>query len=62
MTVAVAGTTAFLIGYAISSQTGKEPGYFKAAETGGYGALSEASGEQALENELQEYYRDLLKN
>ncbi len=59
--VVVAGATAFLIGYAISSQTGNEPGYFEAAETGGYGAPSEGSGEQAVEGELKEYYRDLLK-
>ncbi len=61
LTVAAAGTTAFLIGYAISSQTGIEPGYFEAAETGGYGAPSKESGAQDLESELQEYYRDLRK-
>ncbi|MAG95195.1 MAG: hypothetical protein CMM08_00700 [Rhodospirillaceae bacterium] len=62
MTVTAAGTLAFLLGYAISSQTGVEPGYFEASETGGYGAASEEPGEQGADGETQEYYRNLLKD
>ncbi|MDP6622545.1 MAG: hypothetical protein QF754_09785 [Alphaproteobacteria bacterium] len=61
MTVTAAGTLAFLLGYAISSQTGVEPGYFEASETGGYGAASDEPGEQGVDGETQEYYRNLLK-
>ena len=59
MTVAVAGAAAFLLGYAISSQTGIEPGYFEAAETGGYGAPSDEPEEQAVEGDLKDYYKSL---
>jgi hypothetical protein len=61
MIVAVTGTMAFLLGYAISSQTGVEPGYFEASETGGYGAPSGESDEPAAEGDVQKYYKDLLK-
>ncbi len=62
MTVAVAGAVAFLLGYAISSQTGVEPGYFEAAETGGYGVPSKDTGGQALEGKMKDYYRNLSED
>ena len=49
----------FAGGYAISSGTGIQPGYFEAAEAGGYGG-----GETAIEGiskEVQDYYKNLYK-
>lgn len=60
MIVVVASVCASLLGYAISSQTGVEPGYFEAAEAGGYGAgAGEGAGVQDLDPELQKYYESL---
>lgn len=61
MIVVVASVCAGLIGYAVSSQTGVEPGYFEAAETGGYGAGagSGSAGTEGMDQELQEYYKSL---
>ena len=49
----------FAAGYAASSSTGVQPGYFEAAEAGGYGG-----GETTIEGiskEVQDYYKDLYK-
>lgn len=60
LSVVVASVCAGLLGYATSSQTGVEPGYFEAAETGGYGApAAESSGAEGMDQELQEYYKSL---
>lgn len=60
LTVVVATIFAGLLGYATSSQTGVEPGYFEAAEAGGYGAPAvDGSGAEGLDQELQEYYKSL---
>ena len=60
LTVVVASVCAGLLGYATSSQTGVEPGYFEAAEAGGYGApASGGGGAEGLDEELQEYYKSL---
>lgn len=60
MIVVVASVCASLLGYAVSSQTGVEPGYFEAAEAGGYGAgAGEGGGAQDLDPELQKYYESL---
>jgi hypothetical protein len=50
-----------LLGYATSSQTGVEPGYFEAAEAGGYGAPAggDEGGVEELDPELQKYYENL---
>jgi hypothetical protein len=58
--IVVASVFAGLLGYATSSQTGVEPGYFEAAEAGGYGAASgEGDGAEGMDQELQEYYENL---
>lgn len=60
MIVIVSTVCAGLLGYAVSSQTGVEPGYFEAAEAGGYGAsASEGGGAEGMDQELQEYYKSL---
>ncbi len=58
--IVVASVFASLLGYAMSARTGVEPGYFEAAEAGSYGvAAGEAGGAEGLDQELQEYYRNL---
>ncbi|MEN8198327.1 MAG: hypothetical protein ABFS30_17795 [Pseudomonadota bacterium] len=61
MIVVVASVCAGLLGYATSSQTGVEPGYFEAAEAGGYGAPAAegGGGAEGMDQELQEYYKSL---
>lgn len=60
MTVLAGSVLAGLLGYATSSQTGVEPGYFEAAEGGGYGAPAAAQGgAEELDPELQDYYDSL---
>ncbi len=60
LTVVMGSFLAGLLGYATSSRTGVEPGYFEATETGGYGApaASQGGGEE-LDPALQEYYKNL---
>jgi len=51
---------AFAAGYAASAATGVQPGYFEAAEAGGYGG-----GETAIEGidqKTQDHYKNLYKN
>ena len=58
--VVVASVLSGLLGYATSSRTGVEPGYFEAAEAGGYGAAAgEGGGAEGMDQELQEYYENL---
>jgi hypothetical protein len=60
LTVVVGSVLAGLLGYATSSRTGVEPGYFEAAEAGGYGApAGEQGGAEELDPALQEYYENL---
>lgn len=61
MIVVVATACAGLFGYAVSSQTGVEPGYFEAAEAGGYGAGpgGGGGGAEGMDQELQDYYKSL---
>ena len=61
LTVVVGSVLAGLLGYATSSRTGVEPGYFEAAEAGGYGAPAggEGGGAEELDPALQEYYENL---
>ena len=50
----------FSAGFAASSATGVQPGYFEAAEAGGYGG-----GETTIEGidqKTQDYYKDLYKD
>lgn len=58
--IIVASVFSGLLGYATSSQTGVEPGYFEASEAGGYGASAgEESGAEGIDPELQKYYESL---
>jgi hypothetical protein len=58
--VLVVGLLSFFLGYGVSAETGVEPGYFDAVETGGYG-VSAAGGAapEGVSEELQDYYNSL---
>jgi len=60
MTIITAIFMSFFAGYAISDETGVEPGYFQAVETGGYGTKKGATI-KGLSAEDQEYYRKLAE-
>ena len=49
---------AFGGGYAVSTHTGTEPGYFGAVEAAGYGGATEEKIE-GLTDEVQGYYKSL---
>lgn len=49
----------FLAGYKLSYRTGIQPGYFEAAEAGGYGGGGGVA--EGLDKTAQEYYKNLLK-
>ncbi len=59
--VFAAGSAAFLLGYSLSSHTVVEPGYFKGAETGGYGAKAGETTDEGISAEDQEYYKGLIE-
>ncbi len=61
LTALTTGVLAFFIGYAVSSGTGVEPGYFEAAESGGYGAAEEGPGAAGVSEDVQKYYEELAK-
>jgi hypothetical protein len=48
----------FVLGYAVSSRTGVEPGYFDAPEAGGYGVAPSAP---KVSEELRKHYEGLMK-
>jgi hypothetical protein len=52
----VIGATA---GYAVSSKTGFQVGYFEAADAGGYGSTSDSV--EGIDKQTQDYYKDLYK-
>jgi uncharacterized membrane protein YiaA len=56
--IAAAGALAFLVGFAISKQTGVEPGYFTAVEAAGYGARPSGAA-PGLTKDQEKYYREL---
>lgn len=56
--VLVATLCGFAAGYAISLRTGIEPGYFEAAEAGGYGV---APTGPKISDDLKKYYEGLTK-
>jgi len=58
----VAGSLGFLAGYAISSHTGVEPGFFEAVETGSYGGGGGEEKTEGISEEDQEYYRKLQED
>lgn len=53
-------TVSFAAGFAASSATGVQPGYFEAAEAGGYGGGGDAAVE-GIDQTTQDYYKDLYK-
>jgi hypothetical protein len=59
--IVVTFVVAFLLGYAVSSQTGIEPGYFEATEAAAYGSVEETTSTEGLSKEEQEYYESLTK-
>ena len=61
LTILVASLMSFFVGYSLSKDTGIEPGFFEAVETGGYGAGPEGEGTEGLSSEFEKYYQDLTK-
>jgi hypothetical protein len=59
--VVLATVLGFLSGYALSARTGVEPGYFLAAETGGYGAPPKEAGAAGMSEQMRKHYEELLK-
>ncbi len=59
MVAVVAWLAGFFGGYAISSSTGTEPGYFEAVEAAGYGGGAELI--EGISEEMQEYYKGLTE-
>lgn len=60
LTVVMASVFSSLAGYATSAGTGVEPGYFEAAEAGGYGvSKGDESGTEGMDPEMQDYYESL---
>lgn len=54
--VGVGGATA---GYAFSSKSGVQVGYFESAEAGGYGSTGDSV--EGIDSKTQDYYKDLYK-
>ena len=54
------GVLAFLLGYGVSAETGVEPGFFEAVETGGYGSgTAGGAATEGISEEDQNYYNSL---
>jgi hypothetical protein len=51
----------FAGGFAASSATGVQPGYFEAVEAGGYGGGGDPVIE-GIDKKTQDYYKDLYKD
>ncbi len=61
ITILVAISISFFIGYSASKKTGVEPGFFEAVETGSYGASAGSEGTEGISSEDEKYYQDLTK-
>ena len=46
-------------GYALSSKSGVQTGYFEAGEAGGYGSTGDSV--EGIDKQTQDYYKDLYK-
>jgi len=46
-------------GYALSSKSGVQVGYFESAEAGGYGSTGDSV--EGIDTQTQDYYKDLYK-
>jgi len=55
--VGLIGTTA---GYALSSKSGVQVGYFESAEAGGYGSTGDSV--EGIDAKTQDYYKNLYKD
>jgi hypothetical protein len=49
----------FAGGYTMSSSSGIQPGYFEAAEAGGYGSAEVTI--DGISKDVQDYYKDLYR-
>jgi len=47
-------------GYAVSSKSGVQVGYFETAEAGGYGSTGDSV--EGIDTKTQDYYKDLYKD
>ncbi len=61
MTILVASSLSFFVGYSVSQETGVEPGFFEAVETGSYGGGAKGGGIEGISSEYQKYYQELTK-
>jgi len=61
VTICIASAVSFLGGFAVSGETGVEPGFFEAVETGGYGAGPGGGATEGISSEFEKYYQDLAK-
>lgn len=61
MTILVASSLSFFVGYSVSQETGVEPGFFEAVETGSYGAAAGSEGIEGISSEYEKYYQNLTK-
>ncbi len=62
LNIIVVTVLAFFLGYALSSKTGVEPGFFEAGETGSYGGGGGAAAPtEGISEEEQKYYEELAK-
>ncbi len=61
MTIIVASLLSFFVGYSVSEETGVEPGFFEAVETGSYGGGAGSGGTEGISSEYEKYYQDLTK-
>jgi hypothetical protein len=58
----VVALLSFFLGYGVSAETGVEPGYFDAVETGGYGVGPAGGGApEGISEDLQDYYKNLTE-
>jgi hypothetical protein len=57
--VATAFILSYMLGYVVSAKTGVEPGFFERPEAGGYGVAAETSAAPGLDENLQDYYKNL---
>ena len=46
-------------GYAVSSKSGVQVGYFESADAGGYGSTGDSV--EGIDTQTQDYYKDLYK-
>ena len=60
--VLAAFALSYMLGYVVSEKTGVEPGFFEQPEAGGYGVTAEKSDAAGLDENLQDYYKNLAED